>query len=203
MFTCCCVTGATAMPPPDARFAAYAGAGMIFTDGSVVLCGWEPRKRRPGLYGIGGKAENLVDHRDYRRTAAREVLEELYGAVPSATLVDRVAATFCSDGANATMVGDYVMVRCSFADLHRLLRVVAAARPTLKSPLYPTRLPRSLEELLFTRRSSVAAEMAQLCLLPVTQQVPRISSDLGGDIIRLWASDNPQLAGSNEKESSK
>ena len=185
------------MPPPDVRFAAYAGAGMIFTDGSVVLCGWEPRKRKPGLYGIGGKAEDAQDHRDYRLTAAREVLEELYGAVPSRVLIDRVAMTFCSDAASATMVGGYVMIRCSFANLQGLLRLVSATRPALKSPLYPVRLPRSIEELILKRQSSAATEMAQLCLLPVTQQVPRISSDLGGDIIRLWAADD------SEKKTSK
>jgi hypothetical protein len=190
MFACCCAAAVVATGPPDARFAAYKGAGMIFTDGSVVLCGWEPRKRRPGLYGIGGKAEDAVDRRDYRQTAAREVLEELFGAVPSARLVEMVAAALCSDARRATLVDGYVMIRCSFQDdLRLLLRLAAAAR--LKSPLYPTRMPRNLEELLFDRRPGMSTEMAQLCLLPVTQQVPRISYDLGGDIIRLWATDHP------------
>lgn len=174
---------------------------MIFTDGSVVLCGWEPRKRRPGLYGIGGKAEDEIDRRDYRQTAAREVLEELYGAVPPGALVDRIAVTFCGDVGRTTMVGDYAMIRCSFLDLRRILGMVAGERRFV-SPLYPTRLPRTLEELLFARKSGAATEMAQLCLLPVTQQVPRISSDLGGDIIRLWAADNG-TSESNEKQTSK
>jgi hypothetical protein len=167
---------------------------MIFTDGSVVLCGWEPRKRRPGLYGIGGKAERALDHGDYRQTAVREVIEELYGAVPSARLMETVAAAICGDAGRATVAdGDYLMIRCSFRDLQRLLELVVAARPAMVSPLYPTRLPRTLEELLFARCSAVATEMAQLCLLPVTQQVPRISNDLGGDIIRLWVSSEKAL----------
>lgn len=176
---------------------------MIFTDGSVVLCGWEPRKRRPGLYGIGGKAEDAADGRDYRLTAVRETIEELYGATPSARLVETVAAALCGDAGRATMVdGDYLMIRCSFRDLQRLLGLVAAARPAVFSPLYPTRLPRSLEELLFARCSAVATEVAQLCLLPVAQQVPRISNDLGGDIIRLWAADHPHAV-KGEKASPK
>jgi hypothetical protein len=162
---------------------------MIFTDGSVVLCGWEPRKRKPGLYGIGGKAENSVDHRDYRHTAAREVLEELFGVVPATTLVEAVAREFCGDVDRTSMVDGYVIIRCSFRDLQQLLRRVAAAR--LKSPMYPERVPRSLEELLFARHSVAATEMAQLCLLPVAQRMPRISSDLGDDIIRIWAADHP------------
>jgi hypothetical protein len=195
MFACCCGTAVAALPPPDPRFADYKGAGMIFTDGSVVLCGWEPRKRRPGLYGIGGKAEDAVDRRDYRQTAVREVIEELYGAVPSARLVDTVAAALCSDTGGAALVdGDYLMIRCSFRDLQRLLGLVAAARPALISPLYSARLPRSLEELLFARCSAAATEMAQLCLLPVTRQIPRISGDLGSDISRLWASQGGEKA---------
>lgn len=189
MLACFCCAGVVVVTPPDPRFAAYKGAGMIFTDGSVVLCGWEPRKRKPGLYGIGGKAENAVDRRDYRQTAAREVLEELFGVVPSAALVEAVAREFCGDAGRASMVGGYVMIRCSFRDLQRLLRRVAAVR--MKSPLYPVRMPRTLEELLLARHSAGSSEMAQLCLLPVAQQVPRISSDLGGDIVRLWAADHP------------
>ena len=185
MFACCCGAGAVALAPPDLRFAAYKGAGMIFTDGSVVLCGWEPRKRRPGLYGIGGKAERTVDRGDYRLTAAREVLEELYGAPPPGSLVDTVAVMFCSNAAQTTIVdGSYVMIQCTFADLTRLL--IQVARSGFRSPLY-ARMPRSLEALLFTRRSSVATEMAQLCVLPVTERAPRISGDLGDDIERIWA----------------
>ena len=100
-----------------------------------------------------------------------------------------VATALCGDARRATLADGYVMIRCSFRDLQRLLDLAAAAR--LKSPLYPTRMPRNLEELLFDRRPELSTEMAQLCLLPVTQQVPRISYDLGGDIILLWASDHP------------
>jgi len=196
MFACCCGGTAVALAPPDPRFAAYKGAGMIFTDGSVVLCGWEPRKRRPGLYGIGGKAENTVDRRDYRVTAAREVLEELYGAPPPARLVDTVAATLCGDGERAEMVDGYVMIRQDFRGLRRLLGLVAASG--FRSPLYGVRAPRTLEELVFARKSAAATEMAQLCLLPVAARAPRISGDLGEDIERIWAADHPR-----EKEASK
>lgn len=176
------------MAPPDPRFAAYKGAGMIFTDGSVVLCGWEPRKRKPGLYGIGGKAERTVDHGDYRRTAAREVLEELFGAPPTDRLVDTVAATLCGDVARTEMVdGGYVMIRQTFGGLRQLLTLVRASGA--RSPLY-AQMPRTLEELVFTRRSEAATEMAQLCLLPITARAPRVSGDLCGDIERIWAADS-------------
>jgi hypothetical protein len=192
----CCGGGAVALAPPDPRFAAYKGAGMIFTDGSVVLCGWEPRKRRPGLYGIGGKAENAVDQRDYRITAAREVLEELYGAPPPGRLVDTVAATLCVDASGTEMVDGYVMIRRDFRGLQRLLRLVAASG--FRSPLYVARMPRTLEELVFSRHSAAATEMAQLCLLPVAARAPRISGDLGDDIERIWEADHP-----HEKHGSK
>jgi hypothetical protein len=165
---------------------------MIFTDGSVVLCGWEPRKRKPGLYGIGGKAERSVDRGDYRLTAAREVLEELFGTPPTAHLVDTVAATLCGGTERATMVdGDYVMIRQDFAGLWRLLALTRAGG--MRSPLY-ARMPRTLEELLFARQSAAATEMAQLCLLPIVQKAPRISGDLCDDIERIWEADHPAVS---------
>lgn len=188
MFACCCGAGAVALSPPDVRFAAYKGAGMIFTDGSVVLCGWEPRKRKPGLYGIGGKAERPIDRGDYRLTAAREVLEELFGTPPIERTVDTVAAALCADVARAELVDGYVMIRQDFRGLQRLLVLVRASGA--RSPLY-ARMPRTLEELLFARQSAVATEMAQLCLLPVAARTPRISGDLGDDIERIWESDHP------------
>jgi hypothetical protein len=198
MFACCCGAGAAvALAPPDPRFAAYNGAGMLFTDGSVVLCGWEPRKRRPGLYGIGGKAERLVDRGDYRVTAAREVLEELFGAPPTEPLVDKVAATLCVDVARTELVDyDYVVIRQDFGGLRRLLELVRASGA--RSPLY-ARIPRTLDELLFARQSAAASEMAQLCLLPVTARAPRISADLCDDIERIWTADHPSSIG-HEKQ---
>jgi hypothetical protein len=175
---------AVAETPVDPRFAAYKGAGMVFTDGSVVLCGWEPRKRKPGLYGIGGKAEDVLDQRNYQRTAAREVLEEIYGVPPSADLVDRIARV-TGNGRRVEMVGDYVMIHQDFAGLEQILRLVASTG--MRSPFYPSRAPRTVQELLFSRRPTETSEMAQLCLLPITSRVPRISSDLGGDIVRIWS----------------
>ena len=157
---------------------------MIFTDGSVILCGWEPRKRRGagGLYGIGGKVEP-GDGGDYRITAARETLEELLGIAPSVALIEAVAAI---PAAHTEMVGGYVMIHHGFGPggLTEILRLVRAAG--VRSPLYPRDVPRNLEGLLLERRTVGAhAEMAQLGLLPVVTVYPHISGDLAGDIERL------------------
>lgn len=156
---------------------------MIFTDGSVILCGWEPRKRRGagGLYGIGGKVEP-GDRGDYRMTAARETLEELFGTAPTPALTMAVAAI---PSARTEMIGSYVMIHHGFGPggLTELLRLVRAAG--LRSPLYPRGIPRSLEGLLLERRAGAPAEMAQLCLLPVVSRRLRISDDLMDDIRRL------------------
>jgi hypothetical protein len=161
---------------------------MIFTDGSVILCGWEPRKRRGGggLYGIGGKVEP-TDRGDYRLTAAREMLEELFGIMPTAGLIAMVAAL---PPRRTEMVESYVMIHHALGPggLPEILRLVRAAG--VRSPLYPRGIPRSLEGLLLERQiggggGGVLPEMAQLCLLPVVPSRPHISGDLTADIERL------------------
>lgn len=180
-----CCWSAPVLSVPEARYSVARGAGIIFTDGSVILCGWEPRKRRGagGLYGIGGKVEP-GDGGDYRLTAAREMLEELFAIVPSMELMMAVAAI---PAAHTEIVDRYVMIHHRFGPggLTEILRLVRAAG--VRSPLYPRGIPRSLEGLLLERRATPTGEheMRQLCLLPVVSRRPHISSDLADDIERL------------------
>jgi len=157
---------------------------MIFTNGSVILCGWEPQKRRGrmrgGLYGIGGKMEP-GDRGDYRLTAAREVLEELFGLGPTVptSLIQAVAALRAE---RVEMVDRYVIIHHGFTALRTIMRLVR------RSPLYPRGMPQNLEGLLLERRcDGTRVEMAQLCLLPVVPVRLHISNELVDDIVRLAA----------------
>jgi len=179
MFSCC--SPQPVLEPANPAFTGYFGAGFVFTDNLLILCGWEPRKQRPGLYGIGGKAEP-TDGGDYRITAARETLEELFAIKPSRSLLLRVAAL---KSVREELVGGYVMIYHTFATLQQLIRLV---RPP--SPFY-LRNPITIEELIFKRFTTGTAEVAQLCLLPVTRLPVMVSADLVDDIRRLSKQRSP------------
>lgn len=170
--------------PIPAEFTVYRGAGMIFDNGRTILCGAEPGKvkkgRPPALYGIGGKRE--ATDANYRETAAREVIEELFGIHrPSRELIERLLGS-CTGPHEETKVDDYVMLRYRFEDLEAMLAILGDQH----SPFY-TRMPQSVSELVLARRAPATAEMTHLCLLPMVTPSLRISRDLAGDIARLTA----------------
>ena len=169
--------------PPDVQFASARGAGIIFTDGSVILCGWEPRKRRGrgGIYGIGGKTE-AGDHGDYRLTAAREMLEELFG-LHSPVPYQLVLAIAALPVVHTEIIDSYVIIQHSFATLGLIMGLVR--KETVSVPLYPRGAPQTLEALLLERQWQDSTEFAQLCILPVVSTRLHISSELVDDIRRL------------------
>jgi hypothetical protein len=174
-------------PVPE-RFTTYLGAGMIFDNGHTILCGYEPyksNKKQPALYGIGGKRESTDFN--YRETAAREVLEELFGLVaPSRATIQRILVILPRQ---EVIVGGYVMLRYGFDDLVQMLRTLRKQA----SPYYHV-MPQSVSDLIL-KRGRVAgidpsyimrdAELSHLCLLPMVLPALRVSKDLATDIARL------------------
>lgn len=180
MFSCCS-SSPPVLEPANPYFSRYFGAGFVFTDNQLILCGWEPGKQQPGLYGLGGKAEP-ADGGDYRITAARETLEELFAIHPSRPLLLRVAAV---KPVREEFISGYVMIYHSFTTLQQIIRLVRTP-----SPFYP-RNPITIEELIFKRFTTGKAEVAQLCLLPVTRLPVLVSTDLADDIRRLSKQRSP------------
>ncbi len=183
--------------PIPTRFTTYRGAGMIFDNGRTVLCGYEssksyrfgsygqsssagqsePLKKHPALYGIGGKRETT--DANYRETAAREMLEELFGlqTIPRNTL-QRVLVIVPQE---ETMVDGYVMLRYRFSDLVQMMLTLRDQ----KSPLYRT-MPTTVSDLVLGRRLlNRPVETSHLCLLPMISPAPNVSEDLADDIRRL------------------
>jgi hypothetical protein len=157
----------------------YHGAGMIFDNGRTILCGVEPSKRTGGLYGIGGKREST--DANYRETAAREMLEELFGLHrPSRALLQQILV---APPREETTVDGYVMLRYGFDDLVLMLRILRGQT----SPFY-NKMPTNISELILTRRHVAKAEMTHLCLLPMIYPALQVSSDLANDINRLLKS---------------
>jgi hypothetical protein len=162
--------------PIPTTFTTYRGAGMIFDNGRMILCGFEPGKRHPALYGIGGKRE--ATDANYRETAAREVLEELFGLVaPPRAIQQRILMI---PPREEVIVHGYVMLRYSFDDLMMMLLTLRDQQ----SPFYRT-MPQTVSELVLGRGHVPQAELSHLCLLPMVTPAPKVSKDLADDILRL------------------
>ena len=173
---CLSRTATTAVSPIPDAYRTYRGAGLVFTNGSLVLCGYEPNKHKPAIYGIGGKRES--GDTTYRHTAFREATEEILGI---RRIPERVWTKLLSrEPHGLDMVGGYIMMYYTFADLEYFLKSMRG----LSTPFY-ARMPRSLAELLLDRATSASTEMTHLCMVPVVSPTPSISRDLAGDIERI------------------
>jgi hypothetical protein len=182
MFRCTRITVARVPSIPE-EYRTWNGAGLVFTNGSLILCGYEPNKRFPAIYGIGGKRESTDT--TFYHTAFREAFEELLGVAPPRGVTEQMCGAAHSK--QIVSVGGYMMIQYDFADLVTFLRVLRTAG--VDSPFY-ARFPRTVEELLVARRHSASTEMTHLCVLPVVSPAPKVSRDLGGDIERIVRSQN-------------
>ena len=174
----------------------YRGAGMIFDNGHTILCGYEPSKsigcgrygqssaacqaepgkRIPALYAIGGKRE--ATDANYRETASRETIEELFGIQnPSREILQRILLFAPHE---EMIVNGYIMLRYGFGDLVAMMLTLRDQR----SPFYRT-MPTTVSDLVLGRRDVTGSEMSHLCLLPMVSPALSVSSDLADDIRRL------------------
>lgn len=187
----CCrassVAVVAAQPPPpipEECRTAWKGAGLIFTNDAaagLILCGYEPGKRVPAIYGIGGKRES--DDDTCYTTAFRETFEELLGIQLPRAQLGRLAG----GGRRPRRVDaahGYVMFHYTFSDLEAFLKEIRLSRA--QSPFYG-RFPQTVAELILTRDCKKSTEMQHLCLLPVVSPMPVVSRDLAGDVARIVA----------------
>lgn len=152
------------------------GAGLVFTNGDLILCGYEPHKKIPAIYGIGGKRESTDT--TYYHTAFREAFEEILGVGPPVDLVGTLIAA--ARPQKTVKVGSgYIMIQYTFTDLVQFLEIIRRAGVRA---LFYRKAPRTLEDLLLQRLYSISTEMTHLCVLPVVQPAPIVSRDLASDI---------------------
>lgn len=148
----------------------FTAAGVAFTDGQCILAGYQPKKKKPFLSGIGGGRD---EGETFTMTAIREMIEELYevSEIPKKTyapiykeLVERVIPN------KIIQSGKYIMLVYTFKDLEQILKI--AKRHGLTSPLYD-KMPTTLMELIFTRKSYYGAdkipEISHFAILPVVR----------------------------------
>jgi hypothetical protein len=148
----------------------FKAAGVVFTDGTHVLAGYQPKKKSPFISGIGGGRD---EGETYIMTAVREMIEELYEVTDIAKktyvsiykeIVERVLPN------KIVQSETYIMLLYTFKDLEQILKI--AKRNGLKSPLYES-MPLTLMDLIFKRKFTYAdgkqPEISHFALLPVVR----------------------------------
>ena len=154
----------------------YTSAGIVFTDGKLILAGYQPYKMY--ISGIGGSKK---PHETYTQTALREMLEELFE-------IDTIPGPLISDIVNTVKPQkvlqnkQYVMLVYTFTDLDRIFELLS--KYELSSRAYDT-IPTTLIELLFSRKFREKNEISHLCLLPLVRS--SIDKDLLEDMKLLGA----------------
>ena len=140
----------------------YSAAGSVFTDGKLILAGYQPRKRKPFISGIGGKKEV---GETYMQTAIRETVEELFEfKTISAALIEEIKQTVKPQ--RVLQNDNYVFGVYTFADLEAMLKIIS--RYELKTELYDI-FPLSLMDLVFKRKLISKPEISHLCILPLVK----------------------------------
>jgi hypothetical protein len=160
------------LPPIEETYRTYMGAGTIFTNGDLILCGYEPNKKIPAIYGIGGKKEK--SDTTFYHTAFRETFEELFGVGPSNDMIELIVSL--NPPKKILKREDYIMILYDFEDLTNILKIAN----NIKSPLY-AKMPKTIEELLLKRNYKISTEMSHICILPVVLS-PAISRNLSNDM---------------------
>lgn len=137
-------------------------AGVVFTDGNLMLCGYQPHKSMPCISGIGGKCE---PNEDAFSCAIREMIEELFEIKNN---IPGLLWTCKEVSPRTSFVNqNYYIVMYSFDDLERILR--ALENMGAQSPLYDV-FPTCLLDLLFKRKSDyITSEISHLALIPIIE----------------------------------
>lgn len=149
-------------PGPDPSLA-FSAAGILFTNQTHVLAGYQPHKCQPCITGIGGakcQGETAL------QTAWRETIEELFDC----TVVPSKFLEHCTKSLvpyHWFQRGDYICFEYSFDHLKTFLKL--AKRYHLSTSVYES-YPTTLFELLMNRMYSETSEVQSLCLLPFIRE---------------------------------
>jgi hypothetical protein len=142
----------------------YKYAGIVFTNGRHILAGYQPHKKTPFISGIGGKKN---ENETYIKTAIRETLEELFQITNfPPKLLHEIQNILI--GKKIILIDNYISILCTFSDLLRIIFLLEKNK--IKSVLYGT-LPSTLEELIFQRKKNRKAEISDLVLLPLAENL--------------------------------
>lgn len=140
----------------------FVAAGIVFTDGKLMLAGYQPKKTHPYISGIGGSKKNNETPQD---TAIRETLEEIFDIeIVKEDMLDLIKKNIIPG--KTVKNGSYVCFVYSFNDLEKLLNIVKYSG--LRSPLY-NQIPTTVSDLILNRDTTNESEISHLCLLPLVK----------------------------------
>jgi hypothetical protein len=140
------------------------GAGIVFKSETHVLMGFQPHKAM--ISGIGGKSHDLEP---LLHTALREAIEELFGVNPTHWLLLSLAEIYKNAG--SVQNGGYTMFILPITELSRFMMYVEVSVGT--SPYY-AQFPKTLDNLLFQRRTPADAEVTHLVMIPLVADYFRV-----------------------------
>lgn len=166
----------------------YHGAGTIFTNNKVVICGYQRKysgNKKNFISGFGGSREG---NEDYLQTAIRETIEEIYdfenNSLPT-KMIDEILQEIKPTHIERIVENKkgkeyiYIFLKYNLNDLQIILEIVQHyMNNSNNNSLAYDELPMSLEELLFLRKDS-GGEIISICVLPVDQLKGRNVIDNG------------------------
>jgi len=138
----------------------YSGAGVLFTNGTHVLAGYQPKKESPCISGIGGKRE--LRDTSYIYTGLREFLEEIFDLPDTlhASCIELIQEHITPS--RIVELGVYINIVYTFENLETILTILT--KNNTHSPLYDT-FPQTMNDLLYKRKIG-DQEITHLAILP-------------------------------------
>jgi hypothetical protein len=156
----------------------YTSAGCIFIEKSLILSGYQKKKSKYIISGIGGKKEK--NDKNPIHTAIREMVEELFNVT---TLSDKLLNELIQIKPKKTIITkNHVNFIFTFFQLDEMLEIMYDYK--IKSNIYSV-FPTCINELLFNRKINNNSEISHLCLLPIVKTKITIDNDFINDINSL------------------
>lgn len=156
----------------------YYGAGCMWISDTHVLAGIHTRQSRSHkpnkISGLGGKT---LPGEVWWQTAFRETVEDMFGVETVPTeLLNLLRSRLAPLTVVHQSTPSYITLVFSFADLKQFLKL---SRRFIQSPLYSP-FPKTVDELVFNRRSSDKSDVSHIVYWPRIFQGSRFrfSSDL-------------------------
>jgi hypothetical protein len=148
-------------------------SGVIFINelNSTILCGYNIKIN--SISGIGGKP---LKNEDLKKTAIREMLEELFELNDKNIIIDYIFNTIKTS--RIINSNNYYIYIYTFNDLQIILNILNSYN--IQSKLYDV-FPTNLCELILNRKTDKATEVSYLSLQPLISNI-KFSPDFLHDL---------------------
>jgi hypothetical protein len=179
-------TNKSKRPSPEGND--FKGAGCMFTNGTTLLAGYQKKKGKSIISGLGGSRQ---DEETFMETALRETIEELFDIKDiDPVFLEKLTKILRPSDVILMEVEDwgiYITVIYSYSDLEKLLDYTH--KSVKRSSLYKT-FPDTICKLLLNRIIPTGSppEITHLTLVPLDSTIANatISPDLLEDINYIY-----------------